>query len=99
MTVSNFTIGQQKFLLESLSSQTSPMTPAEEALLNELLELHPVALTGDAAGYERKGDYVRMINMDTFGDRYNNCWIKIYTSSKGEFFTHTYTGGKRVYLD
>lgn len=99
MTAANLTIGQQRFLLESLSNQTSPMTSAEEILLNELLELHPVKLTGAAAGYERKGDKVRMINMDTFGDRWNNCWIKIYSSSKGEYFTHYYTGSKRVYLD
>jgi hypothetical protein len=99
MKASNFPIHVQKALLVSLINQTSPMTPSEEALLNELLELHPIALTGNGAGYERKGNYVRMINLDTFGERYNNCWIKIYTTLKGEYFTHAYTGSKRVYLD
>jgi hypothetical protein len=99
MKASNFPIHVQKALLESLSNQTSQMTHSEMNLLEELLELHPIALKGNGAGYERKGDSVRMINMDTFGDSYKNCWIKIYTSSKGEYFTHAYTGGKRVYLD
>jgi hypothetical protein len=99
MKASNFPVNVQKALLESLSNQTSLMTSSEVELLNELMELHPIALTGNAAGYERKGNQVRMVSMDTFGERYNNCWIKIYTSSKGEFFTHAYTGGKRVYID
>jgi hypothetical protein len=99
MKASNFPLNVQKALLESLSNQTSPMTRSEVELLEELMELYPVALKGNAMGYERKGDYVRMMNMDTFGERYNNCWIKIYTTSKGEYFTHAYTGSKRVYLD
>ena len=99
MKASNFPTNVQKALLVSLSNQTSIMTISELQLLNELIELHPVALKGYASGYERKGNYVRMINLDTFGERYNNCWIKIYTTNKGEYFTHTYTGNKRVYLD
>ena len=74
------------------------MAKQEYDLLEELLLLHPVKLTGEAKGYERLGDKVRMINLDTFGDRYNNCWLKVYTSNKGEYFTHAYTGGKRVYI-
>jgi len=99
MNISNLTTGQQQALFVSLSNQTSKMTQSEKDVLEELTTMFSEKLTGEASGYERVGNKVRMINMDTFGDRYNNCWLKIYTSNKGEFFTHSYTGNKRVYLD
>lgn len=98
MKASKLTIGQQKFLLESLEKQTSPKTKAENSLLNELRDLFSEELDGDATGFKRCGNYVKQTQIDTFGERYNNCWIKIHTSGKGEYFTSSYMG-RRIYIN
>lgn len=47
----------------------------------------------------RKSNAVKSIGLDTFGEDYRNRWIKIRASEKGEFFTASYYGGHRMYLD
>jgi hypothetical protein len=92
------TLQQKIALSESLEKQKSPMTPAEKSMMYELREEFAEPITnGDAKGFKRFNNYVKMIDMDTFGDRWNNTWIKIYENTKGEYFTSTYIG-KRVYI-
>ena len=99
MNISKLTIGQQKSLLDSLEKQVSKRTPSETSTMNELRDILSEEIDGgDAKGFKRCGNHVKMINLDTFGERYNNCWIKIYESSKGEFFTSSYIG-KRIYIN
>ncbi len=92
MEIKHLTLGQKEALLNSLSNQKSPMTPNEKKVYNLLRDDLAEPLTGDACGFKRCGNYVKMINMDTFGDRYNNCWIKIYSDNNGEYFKSTYLG-------
>ena len=73
------------------------MTVSERVLFNELREELAERLDGDASGFIRCGNFVKMINMDTFGDRYNSCWIKVYSDNSGEYFTSSYVG-RRIRL-
>ena len=100
MEVSNLTIGQQKFLLESLTNQKGPMTPLEKRKLNKLRDLfaEECVVDGDK-NFKRVGGFVKMVNMDTFGDNYKNNWIKVRRTDKGEYITMLYTGNKRMYLN
>jgi hypothetical protein len=92
------TEAQLKALSQSLERQKSPKTPMEKEVMMLLRDMFSEKLTGKAKGYKRFGNYVKMIDMDTFGEDYRNNWIKIQESDKGEFFVHQYTGGKRVYI-
>lgn len=100
MNIEHLTEGQAKFLLESLERQKSKKTQAETILLNDLRErFSEVIEQGSAKGFKRCGDYVKMINMDTFGDNYKNNWIKVKQNTKGEYFIMKYLGNKRIYID
>jgi hypothetical protein len=92
MEIKHLTLGQKKGLLDMLSNQKSKMTPNERKIYNLLRDDLSENLSGDAFGFKRCGNYVKMINMDTFGDRYNNCWIKIYSDNNGEYFKSKYLG-------
>jgi len=101
MTTLNYTQGQKQALWDSLTKQTSPMTQSEKALYNELIKEFGELVFEEGANYPtliRKGNKVKFISLDTFGEDYRNCWLKIYTTSKGEYFTSTYVG-KRIYLN
>lgn len=101
MRIENLTLGQKKALLESLEKQKSKKTPPEVKTLNDLREFfaEPVDVEEFGEGFfKRCGDFIKMIDMDTFGENYRNNWVKLKETSKGEYFTSFYTGGKRIYL-
>ena len=98
MSIKNLTAGQKKALLISLSNQSSPMTTGEKALLKQLKE-DAIEIVETAQGWpvQKLGNKVRQIDLDTFGEDYRNCWIKLQESEKGVFFYSAYFG-KRIYL-
>lgn len=107
MTLSNLTLGQRKGLFTMLRDQQSPMTNSERKIFDQLViefrnvkcEFLAEIVTFEGSKFFRCGRFVKQVSMDTFGDVYRNCWIKIQESSKGEFITSTYIGGGRIYLD
>lgn len=98
MEAPKFTQAQAKAIFETLHNQTSPFTPMEKLIYDKYKDQFPVRLTGEASNFERLGNKVRQIEMDKFGEDYRNCWIKVYSNSKGEYFTSKYIG-KRIYID
>jgi hypothetical protein len=97
-TIKHFTTGQKEALLVSLEGQKSPKTPSERKVLNELREFFSESVDGEPE-LMRCGDFIKFRHMDTFGDRWNNNWIKIYSTDKGEYFKMHYLGNKRIYLN
>jgi hypothetical protein len=98
MNIKNLTDGQKEALLISLSNQSSPMTTGEKSLLKQLKE-DAIEIVETAKGWsvQKLGNKVRQINIDTFGEDYRNCWVKLQESGKGIFFYSAYFG-KRIYL-
>ena len=102
MKASNFPINVRKALWDSFNNQTSPMTSAESKLWEELQNEFGELVCEEGFSVPtliRKGNKVKMIFIDTFGDGWRNCWVKVRRSDKGEYFTMSYTGNKRTYLD
>ena len=99
MEISKLTTGQKNALLQSLINQTSPMTSGEKSMFDQLKnDAIEIVETEKGWEVERFGNKVRQIDIDTFGEDYRNCWIQLYETSKGVFFTSSYFGNKRIYL-
>ncbi len=94
-----FTTGQQKAMLESLNNQKVIAGP-ELKHRNALRLILAEEVTTECGRYTvlRSGDFVRLIAIDTCGDNYRNCWLKVNSTQKGEYFTSTYLGAGRIYL-
>ena len=101
MKATNYPVEVQKALLESLTNQKSPKTPAEVNLLSELRDIFAEECEVDGynkTDFKRVGNYIKMADMDTFGEDYRNKWVKIKSNSKGEYFTIKYLGNNRIYI-
>ena len=105
--LNKLTKGQREELYISLKNQTSQKTNSEKLVLKELIKEFSNVLNDKFADkveciegglFFRIGDFVKIVNMDKFGDDWRNTWVKVYESSKGEFFKMAYLGGKRTYL-
>lgn len=101
MNTATLTTGQKNALLTSLMAQKSPKTPAEKAteaaLFDELAEI--VTIEGTNTELYLFNGKVKHVNLDTCGDNYRNCWMKLNETSKGEYFTSSYYGNSRKYIN
>lgn len=106
MTTSNFTTAQKKGLFVMLRDQQSQMTQSEKELYEILLkefrnckdEFLAEIVTFEGIEFYKCGKFVKQTEIDTFGEDYRNCWMKIQESGKGFFVNPSYIG-RRIYLD
>jgi hypothetical protein len=83
-----YTQNAKKALYESLKSQKSKKTPAENKLYNLLRE----ELSEVINGLLVLDGYAKQRNLDTFGDKWRNGWVKIKEDQFGEYIRTVYLG-------